>query len=74
MHIGDDIMVFAVPDRKLTVVDASNSQDFIKRFNQNTITKNRLNCVTLQGDCFYMREKFKNRTLKLQILKIEYRK
>ena len=42
MHIGDDIMVFAVPDRKLTVVDASNSQDFIKRFNQNTITKEQI--------------------------------
>lgn len=43
MHIGgNDIMVFAVPNKKLTVVDASNSQDFIKRFNQNTITKEKI--------------------------------
>ncbi len=35
-------MVFAVPNRKLTVVDASNSQNFIKRFNQNTMSKEQI--------------------------------
>lgn len=35
-------MVFTAPNKKLTVVDASNSQEFIKRFNQNTITKEQI--------------------------------
>ncbi len=35
-------MIFAVPNKKITVVDALNSQDFIKRFNQNTITKEQI--------------------------------
>lgn len=42
MYIGDDIMVFAVPNNKITVVDALNSQDFIKRFNQNTMSKEQI--------------------------------
>lgn len=57
-------MVFAVPDRKLTVVDTSNSQDFIKRFNQNTITKEQIELCNSARRLFLHEGKLKNKKLK----------
>ena len=62
-------MVFAVPDRKLTVVDASNSQDFIKRFNQNTITKKQIELCNSARRLFLHEGKVQKQNIKTTDIK-----
>ena len=39
---GDMMAIFAVPSNRIVKVSSSDSQDFIKRFNNHTITKKQI--------------------------------